>query len=67
MTPIKFIGWFGTLVFAVDHSGQVNPIAAAVSVDQAEWLAWSLGRAHGVEARKVDGLPTARYASTEGS
>jgi hypothetical protein len=62
MTPIKFIGWYKTFVFAVDMTGQLQPIAAAVSEDEAEWLAWSLGRAHDVEYREVDGLPIARFA-----
>lgn len=62
MTPIKFIGWFKTMVFAVDEANYVQPIAAAVSEEQAEWLAWSLGRTHEVPHRKTDGLPLGRYA-----
>jgi hypothetical protein len=65
MTPIKMIGWYKTFVVAIDFAGNVQPICMAASETQAEWVGWSLGRAHSVEARKFDGMPAARIAIEE--
>lgn len=65
MTPIKMIGWYKTFVVAIDFAGNVQPICMTASEKQAEWVGWSLGKAHGVEAKKLDGMPTARFATGE--
>ena len=60
MTPIQYIGYHKTLVFTVDWSNAVNHVAVAFSEEQAEWLAWSLGRAHNVDYKKFDAIPLTR-------
>lgn len=60
MTPILIVAWSGTLVCTIDTAGFVEPVAVAVSEQQAEWLAWSLGRAHAVAHRKMESLRMAR-------
>lgn len=60
MTPINFIAWYKTLVYTVDFAGIVQPVAAAIHEDRAEWLAWSLACAHGVESKKLAAAPLMR-------
>lgn len=65
MTPIRYIGTHKTLIFAVDGAGMVNHICVAFTEEQADWLGWSLARAHDVEHRKVDGLPATFIRESE--
>jgi hypothetical protein len=54
-TPIKQIATSGVQIFTVDYADIATLVACAASEEQAEWLGWSLGRAHNVEHVKVGG------------
>lgn len=54
MTPIKMIVWRGVKVFSMDHADKLKLVCLAVNEEDAEWLVWSLGRAHNVEYRQLE-------------
>lgn len=57
MTPIKDIILCGNVVATRDQANGVHIVAIAPSPKDAEWLAWSLGRAHSVEVVTAVALP----------
>lgn len=59
MTPIKDIIRSGAVVATRDHSDQLGPLILTASPEDATWVAWSLGRAHGVDVVEVPLLPGA--------
>lgn len=65
VTPIKAILWFGTMVYCLDHAGLYELKCVAVDEHTAQWLAWSLGRAHNVPVSKLDGIAPRRMSEAE--
>jgi hypothetical protein len=55
MTPIKLILRSGVLVFAVDHADVATLICTGSNETQAQWAAWSMGKAHSVPVNQ-DGM-----------
>lgn len=58
LTPITAVQWHGSAVFARDTAGYLTLLAVAVSGESAEWLAWSIGRAHKVPHELLGELPS---------
>lgn len=49
MTPIKHILVSGIRIFTVDWADKAEFLANAGTREKAEWIGWSLARAHSVE------------------
>lgn len=49
MTPIKHILVLGTGIFTVDWADKAEFQANAESEEKAQWVGWSLAKAHGVK------------------
>lgn len=58
MTPIKCIMRSGVMVFTVDYNDEATLVCVGASQEQAEWTAWSLGRAHSVPNNLGEGMLT---------
>lgn len=54
MTPLKAIAWRGVKVYGVDQADKLELLCLATTEKKAEWIAWSLGRAHAVEHVRLE-------------
>lgn len=49
MTPIKYILVSGTNILTVDLADMTELQATAMTADKAQWVGWSLAKAHAVK------------------
>lgn len=64
-TPIKHFVRLGNLLLVEDYAGIRTPIAMAADEDQADWLGWTLERAHGRSVRSWDEATTPEWTLPE--